>query len=95
MAHPQDIIIKPIITEKSTAMAEANRYVFKVRRDANKIEIAQAIEDIFKVKVVSVNTLIVPGKLKRQGKSQGMTPAWKKAMITLKDGDRIALFEGA
>jgi len=95
MVHPQDIIIKPIITEKSTAMGEDSRYVFKVKKDANKVEIAKAVEALFKVTVVSVNTITVPGKLKRQGRSQGLTPQWKKAIVKLKDGDRIPLFEGA
>jgi len=95
MVHPQDIIIKPIITEKSTAMGEDSKYVFKVKTDANKVEIAKAVEALFKVTVVSVNTITVPGKLKRQGRSQGLTPQWKKAIVTLKDGDRIPLFEGA
>lgn len=95
MVHPQDIIIKPIITEKSTAMGEDSKYVFKVKTDANKVEIAKAVEALFKVTVVSVNTITVPGKLKRQGRSQGLTPEWKKAIVTLKDGDRIPLFEGA
>ncbi len=95
MVHPQNIIIKPIITEKSTAMGEDSRYVFKVKKDANKVEIAKAVEALFKVTVVSVNTITVPGKLKRQGRSQGLTPEWKKAIVTLKDGDRISLFEGA
>ena len=70
MVHPQDIIIKPIITEKSTAMGEDSKYVFKVKRDANKVEIAKAVEALFKVTVVSVNTITVPGKLKRQGRSE-------------------------
>ena len=95
MVHPQDIIIKPIITEKSTALGESNSYVFKVKSDANKVEIAKAVETLFKVTVVSVNTITVPGKLKRQGRSQGLTPQWKKAIVKLKDGDRIPLFEGA
>ena len=95
MVHPQDIIIKPIITEKSTGLGESNSYVFKVKSDANKVEIAKAVEALFKVTVVSVNTITVPGKLKRQGRSQGLTPQWKKAIVTLKDGDRIPLFEGA
>lgn len=95
MVYPQDIVIKPIVTEKSTAMSEESKYVFEVKKDANKVEIARAVEALFKVTVVSVNTITVPGKLKRQGRSQGMTPEWKKAIVTLKSGDRIPLFEGA
>lgn len=95
MAHPQDIIIKPIITEKSNLLTTEGQYVFEVRRDANKIEIARAVETLFKVTVIDVNTVSMPGKLKRQGRSEGRTPSWKKAIVTLKDGDRIPLFEGA
>ncbi|HHY61461.1 MAG: 50S ribosomal protein L23 [Bacillota bacterium] len=94
MAHPRDIIIGPIITEKSNALSAEGKYVFKVKRDANKIEIARAVEKIFDVRVVAVNTINVPGKLKRQGRSEGMTPAWKKAIVTLQDGETIPLFEG-
>jgi large subunit ribosomal protein L23 len=94
MAHPRDIIIGPIITEKSNALSAEGKYVFKVKRNANKIEIARAVEKIFDVRVVAVNTINVPGKLKRQGRSEGMTPAWKKAIVTLQDGETIPLFEG-
>ena len=94
MAHPRDIIIGPIITEKSNALSAEGKYVFKFKRDANKIEIARAVEKIFDVRVVAVNTINVPGKLKRQGRSEGMTPAWKKAIVTLQDGETIPLFEG-
>ncbi len=95
MASPHDIIIRPIITEKSNRLTTESTYVFEVRRDANKIEIARAVEALFKVTVMDVNTMNVSGKLKRQGRSEGRTPAWKKAIVTLKDGDRIPLFEGA
>ena len=94
MAHPRDIIIGPIITEKSNALSAEGKYVFKVKRDANKIEIARAVEKIFDVRVVAVNTINVPGKLKRPGRSEGLTPAWKKAIVTLQDGETIPLFEG-
>ena len=69
----RDIIVKPIVTEQSVAMMENNKYVFKVALNANKIEIKQAIEEIFKVKVVDVNTLRVKGKVKRMGRTQGKT----------------------
>ncbi|MGB4338479.1 MAG: 50S ribosomal protein L23 [Bacillota bacterium] len=95
MAHPQDIIIRPIITEKSNRLTTEGKYVFEVKRDANKIEIAKAVEALFNVTVTDVNTMTVRGKLKRQGRFEGRTPTWKKAVVTLKAGDRIPLFEGA
>jgi large subunit ribosomal protein L23 len=90
-----DIIIRPIITEKSTLLGEQNKYVFEVAKAANKIDIARAVAEAFKVKVVAVNTVSVPGKLKRMGKGQGYTSSWKKAIVTLKAGERIPIFEGA
>lgn len=95
MAHPQDIIIRPIITEKSNRLTTEGKYIFEVKRDANKIEIAKAVEALFNVTVTDVNTMTVRGKLKRQGRFEGRTPTWKKAVVTLKAGDRIPLFEGA
>ncbi|NLM63990.1 MAG: 50S ribosomal protein L23 [Firmicutes bacterium] len=95
MAHPQDIIIRPIITEKSNRLTTEGKYVFEVKRDANKIEIAKAVEALFNVTVTDVNTMTVRGKLRRQGRFEGRTPTWKKAVVTLKAGDRIPLFEGA
>ena len=81
---PQDIILAPIITEKSmSATSEQRKYTFRVEKTAGKIEIAQAVETLFSVHVQKVNTLHVPGKLRRQGRNQGYTPAWKKAIVTL------------
>lgn len=96
MKNPYDIIIRPVLTEKSyDAMAE-KKYTFEVAVSANKIEIKQAVEKAFEgVKVESVNTMRVKGKLKRQGRTQGRRPERKKAIITLKkDSKGIALFEG-
>jgi large subunit ribosomal protein L23 len=90
-----DILIRPIVTEKSTLLAEQNKYVFEVAKFATKIDIAKAVAEAFKVKVVAVNTVSVPGKLKRLGKGQGYTSSWKKAIVTLKAGERIPIFEGA
>lgn len=93
MRNPEDIIIAPIITEKSYRHAnEENKYTFKVHPDANKIEIKNAVEKLFKVKVVKVNTINVKPKKKRLGKFEGRTPAWKKAIVTLKEGDKIEFF---
>jgi large subunit ribosomal protein L23 len=96
MKEPQKIIRRPLITEKSTRQKEeGGQYVFEVHRDANKIEIQSAIERLFKVKVLQVRTSNVMGKIKRMGKRYGKRPDWKKAIITLREGDRIDFFEGA
>jgi len=95
MKSPYDIIIKPIITEKSMSGMETNRYTFKVLKDANKTEIKLAIEEAFDVKVSKINTANVKGKVKRQGKFIGKRADWKKAMVTLTaDSKPIELFEG-
>ena len=94
MKAPQDIIIKPIITERSMDALQSGKYTFKVDKNANKIEIADAVEKLFDVKVASVNTMIVKGKEKRMGRYTGYRPDWKKAIVTL-DGDKtIEFFEG-
>lgn len=79
----QDIVIRPVITEKSMLGAAEKKYTFEVAKTANKIEIAKAVEELFKVKVAKVNTVHVRGQLRRQGRSQGYTPSWKKAYVTL------------
>ncbi|MCB5224774.1 MAG: 50S ribosomal protein L23 [Candidatus Cloacimonadaceae bacterium] len=94
MIHPRNIVISPIITEKSENQAQSqNTYTFKVSINANKIEIKHAIEKIFSVKVLDVNTIRMLGKPKRLGKYSGKRPDWKKAIVTLRSGDRIADFE--
>jgi len=94
MIHPRNIVIAPIITEKSQNQAQAgNTYTFRVSINANKIEIKQAIERIFAVKVMDVNTIRMLGKPKRLGKYNGKRPDWKKAIVTLRAGDKIADFE--
>ena len=96
MKEAQKIIRRPLITEKSTRQKEESRqYVFEVHRDTNKIEIQSAVERLFKVKVLQVRTSNVLGKIKRLGRRYGKRPDWKKAIITLKEGDRIDFFEGA
>ena len=96
MKTAYDIIIKPVITEQSMEETEAKKYVFKVAVDANKIEIAKAVEEIFGVKVAKVNTLNVSGKAKRLGAGRlGKTRSWKKAYVQLaEDSKTIELFEG-
>ena len=86
-----DIIIAPVITEKAAIQAEANIYTFKVAKDANKIEIKKAIEEAFGVKVVKVNTANTKAKDKRVGRYTGKTQTYKKAFITLADGEKIEL----
>ncbi len=98
MKHPQDIIYRPLITEKSTKLREAKEvYCFRVHLNANKIEIARAIEALFnKVKVADVRTSRVLGKAKRMGRFQGRRPDWKKAWVRLTpDSKDIELFEAS
>ena len=90
-----DIILKPIITEESMMGTAFKKYTFKVAKDANKAEIKSAIEEVFGVKVAKVNTMNCKGHLRRYGRYQGYTPAWKKAIVTLtEDSDTIDFFDG-
>lgn len=89
----RDIIIRPLITEKSTTLMAEGKYVFEVAKDANKIEIAKAISQIFNVKVASVNTVNVEGKVKRMGRSIGKRSDYKKAIVKLAAGETIEFFE--
>ncbi|RRJ62140.1 50S ribosomal protein L23 [Paenibacillus oralis] len=94
MKDPRDIIKRPVITERSTEYMNDLKYVFEVDIRANKTEIKQAVEAIFGVKVKNVNTLRVPGKLKRYGRYSGYTPEWKKAFVTLTaDSKPLQFFE--
>ncbi|NQW16009.1 MAG: 50S ribosomal protein L23 [Chloroflexi bacterium] len=93
--HTWEILRRPIVTEKSTLLGEVGKYVFEVNKKAGKPQIKRAVEVAFNVSVVSVNTLKVPGKTKRYGPRMTTTPAWKKAIVTLRSGDTIQLFEGA
>lgn len=90
----RDIIRKPIITEKSNLLMAEGKYTFQVAKTANKTEIAKAVEDIFKVTVLKVNTMRVHGKTRRQGKFVGQRPDWKKAIVQLAEGQSITIFEG-
>ncbi|MDR0804881.1 MAG: 50S ribosomal protein L23 [Oscillospiraceae bacterium] len=93
---PREIIIRPIITEKATAGLEEKKYTFKVRTDANKIEIKQAVEALFKgVEVESVNTIKIPGKKRVRGRAVGYTPDYKKAIVKVTEKSKpIEFFEG-
>jgi large subunit ribosomal protein L23 len=88
-----DVIIKPVLSEKSTDLADMRKYVFRVSTKANKHMVKKAVKEIFNVEPVSVNIINVRGRLKRVRQSYGMTASWKKAIITLKEGDKIELFE--
>ena len=92
--NPHDIIIRPLITEKNTNLMQYNKYSFEVDRNANKAQIKHAIQTLFNVRVSAVHTMNVRGKLKRRGRTSGYTADWKKAIVTLAEGDRIELFEG-
>ena len=92
MKDARDIIIRPIITEHSYDMIEKNKYTFEVARDANKIEIGKAVEELFGVTVKKVNTLNVKPKKKRVRIQQGYTRRWKKAMVTIAEGETIEIF---
>jgi large subunit ribosomal protein L23 len=94
MANPRDILLRPYITEKTNAMMAENKYTFIVPLTANKVEVRQAVEQIFKVKVLDVNTIRVMGKTKRMGKNIGKRSDFKKAIVKLAAGERIEFFEG-
>jgi len=88
-----EILVKPLVTEKNATLQMSGKYAFKVDRRANKVEIKDAVETAFKVTVLGVNVMRMPGKSKRIGRRIVQTPAWKKAVVTLKPGDKIDLFE--
>lgn len=94
MKDYRDIILKPIVTEKSMNLLADNKYTFLVDKKANKSEIKSAIESIFKVKVENVNTMNIKGKPKRMGRFEGKRPDRKKAIVTLKAGQKIRIFDG-
>lgn len=93
MREPHHIIQAPLITEKGSSVSEAaNQVLFRVRPDANKIEVKKAVETLFKVKVVKVRMIRYLGKMRRVGKNVGRLPQWKKAYVTLQEGDKIDFF---
>jgi large subunit ribosomal protein L23 len=93
--HPGQVLIAPVVSEKSYHQISENRYTFKVHKDAHKTQIRQAVEELFDVTVVRVNVVKVPPKPKRRGVFRGTRPGWKKAIVELKPGDKIEIFEGA
>jgi len=92
--HAYGIIRRPLITEKAQNLTVANKYAFEVDRRANKLQIKEAIEIAFSVKVEAVNTCVMKGKVRRYGRAETKQPDWKKAIVTLAPGDKIELFEG-
>jgi large subunit ribosomal protein L23 len=95
MKSPEDIILRPIVTEKSNTMQEqSNQVVFRVAKGANKVDIRMAVEKLFSVKVVSVRTYRTPTRLRRVGRNVGRRPSWKKAVVRLREGDKIEFFSG-
>ena len=93
--HPGEILIAPVVSEKSYGQIAQNRYTFKVHQDAHKTQVRQAVEELFDVKVLNVAIIKVQAKPKRRGSIKGIRPGWKKAVVQLKQGDSIEIFEGA
>ena len=93
--HPNQVLRAPVVSEKSYSLLSDRKYTFKVHPDAHKTQIRQAVEELFDVKVDSVNIVKVQSKLKKRGLIRGRRPGWKKAIVELKDGYEIEIFEGA
>jgi large subunit ribosomal protein L23 len=93
--HSREVIIAPVVSEKSYSLIEDNKYSFRVHPKAHKTQIRQAVAELFEVKVEGVNVVQVRSKPKRRGMHRGKKPGWKKAIVQLREGDRIEIFEGA
>lgn len=89
-----EVLRRPLVTEKGTVLQEQNKYIFEVAKGANKPQVKQAVEKAFNVTVKSINIMTVVGKKKRYGRAITQRPDWKKAVVTLKEGDSIQVFEG-
>lgn len=95
MSDPRDVIVRPVVTERSTELADdQDAYTFIVKKHANKIEIRKAVERLFDVRVRDVNTMVYRGKVRRVGESIGKRPGYKKAIVKLAEGERIDVYEG-
>jgi len=92
--HLYEVLRRPLITEKNALLQAQGKYAFEVVREANKPQVKQAVEKAFKVKVLAVNVMTVSGETRRVGRRRVLTPPWKKAIVTLKPGDKIEFFEG-
>ena len=93
--HPNEVLLSPVVSEKSYSLLEDRKYSFRVHQDAHKTQIRQAVEELFGVKVQSVNVIKVQSKPKRRGMVRGRRPGWKKAIVQLREGESIEIFEGA
>ena len=93
--HPNEVLLAPVVSEKSYSLITDRKYTFKVHKDAHKTQIRQAVEELFEVHVENVNILKVQAKPKRRGVSKGTRPGWKKAIVQVREGQTIDIFEGA
>lgn len=93
--HPNEVLIAPVVSEKSYSLISDRKYTFRVHEDAHKTQIRQAVEQLFDVEVANVNVVKVQSKPKRRGLTRGRRPGWKKAIVQLKEGHEIEIFEGA
>ena len=93
--HPAEVLIRPVVSEKSYHQITENRYTFRVHKDAHKTQIRQAVEELFDVHVTRVNVIKMKPKPKRRGLIKGTRPGWKKAIVQLREGQTIEIFEGA
>ncbi len=92
--HLLEVLRRPLITEKNTTLQSQNKYAFEVAKEANKTQVKHSVENAFKVMVLTVKMIMVPGKSRRVGRRVVLTQSWKKAVVTLKPGDKIEFFEG-
>jgi large subunit ribosomal protein L23 len=93
--HPNEVLLAPVVSEKSYSLIEDRKYSFKVHPDAHRTQIRQAVEELFEVHVESVNVSKVPSKPKRRGLTKGRKPGWKKAIVQIREGETIEIFGGA
>ena len=93
--HPSEVLISPVVSEKSYSRIPSGQYTFKIHQDAHKTQVRQAVEELFGVKVARVNIIKVQAKPKRRGQIRGRRPGWKKAIVQLREGHEIEIFEGA
>jgi len=93
--HPNEVLLAPVVSEKSYSLIEEGQYVFRIHPDAHRTQVRQAVEELFNVHVEGVNVLKVQPKPKRRGMTKGIRPGWKKAIVQLREGETIEIFEGA
>ncbi|MBA3429784.1 MAG: 50S ribosomal protein L23 [Actinobacteria bacterium] len=93
--HPNEVLLAPVVSEKSYSLITDRKYTFKVHKNAHKTQVRQAVEELFDVKVENVNIISVQAKPKRRGMTKGTRPGWKKAIVQLREGQKIEIFEGA